>query len=115
MSDSVLSGGVIFLSKFYCMNTRIVFSNIELKSKIFCILGIDFALFCINNNILPSIQFWLRKLPAHVVLDANDSTTFLNFKQCCGTLTDLIVFYFIHLSGNYCISSVLVKKVQLNQ
>jgi len=64
----------------------------------FC-AGIDFALFCVNTIVLPTIQHWLRKLPTNVVLDKMETSTVMNFKQCCGTLTDLIVSYLQHLAG----------------
>jgi brefeldin A-inhibited guanine nucleotide-exchange protein 3 len=58
--------------------------------------GPIFGLYCVNHLLLPMVQNWLRKISK--IYRGWDHFA-LNFKQCCGHTTDLIVDFINHLQG----------------
>ncbi|KAF4525743.1 hypothetical protein B566_EDAN002003 [Ephemera danica] len=72
--------------------------------------GPEFALFCVNHVLLPTVQSWLRKTSR--IFRGWDNFA-PNFKQCCGLATDLVVEYLTFLKDigqEGCASATLMFK-----
>lgn len=103
----VISFDSVYIFNFFIRAIPFVLLEVISSSSLFSFFqGIDFALICLNSIVLPTVQHWLRKLPTNMNLDVSETACLMNFKHCCGNLTDLIVCYFQYLFGK-CIDFAL--------
>ncbi|XP_049951444.1 brefeldin A-inhibited guanine nucleotide-exchange protein 3 [Schistocerca serialis cubense] len=68
----------------------------QLLRELLSMPGAEFGLYSINHLLLPMVQNWLRKTGR--IYRGWDNFA-VNFKQCCGLATDLVVEYLTHLQG----------------
>ena len=65
-------------------------------TRVVCVSGPRFAVYCVNHLLLPMLQSWLRR--GARICGYWDSGA-INFKQCCGHMSDLVVDFISRFKG----------------